>query len=431
MSALSPLPLWVWSEYAVMPRYLQLHLLLFQHHAGRDFEIRTVNRSSLHLYVNLPPEFDRIPYAVAASDFARMALLATHGGLYADLDFLVTRSLGPIRKLLDQYEIVSYISKDGSKDDPTPTTEHECQQHFVSNFAAARNGSAFMMEVWTVFRQQLTRRCGTRARHKICCYSSNNTPVPCRVPWAITDVLNPPIKKHFAASGRLSVYCFAGAQSFTPHSTSLHQSYKCTNLFHIKSLRLSEQPLEQPGDIDGTRTDWTPSHPRGEGSGRGGALGKALGHANGHANGHALGKTRHLEHMQQHVRSHELKLDVRHDGLPAIKLTDEQLGCSSSDLRCSRVGVDLRCDRTGGRPAVAHAFYGRMAYHMFESIYGSMYAAIPRIEAAPTVFGSLYRIALQGVPLERLPPPFAMRQYVQLRSEKSELKPLNQGAKHV
>jgi hypothetical protein len=68
---------------------------------------------------------------------------------------------------------------------------------------------------------------------------------------------------------------------------------------------------------------------------------------------------------------------------------------------------------------------------MFESIYGSMYAAIPRIEAAPTVFGSLYRIALQGVPLERLPPPFAMRQYVQLRSEKSELKPLNQGAKHV
>jgi hypothetical protein len=139
--------------------------------------------------------------------------------------------------------------------------------------------------------------------------------------------------------------------------------------------------------------------------------------------------TRH-EHMQQH-RSHELKLDVRHDGLPAIKLTDEQLGCSSSDLRCSRVGVDLRCDRTGGRPVVAHAFYGRMAYHMFESIYGSMYAAIPRIEAAPTVFGSLYRIALQGVPLERLPPPFAMRQYVQLRSEKSELKPLNQGAKHV
>jgi mannosyltransferase OCH1-like enzyme len=136
-----------------MPRYLQLHLLLFQHHAGRDFEIRTVNRSSLHLYVNLPPEFDRIPYAVAASDFARMALLATHGGLYADLDFLVTRSLSPIRKLLDQYEIVSYISKDGSKDDPTPTTEHECQQHFVSNFAAARNGSAFMMEVWTVFRQ--------------------------------------------------------------------------------------------------------------------------------------------------------------------------------------------------------------------------------------------------------------------------------------
>ena len=406
VSALSPLPLWVWSEYAVMPRYLQLHLLLFQHHAGRDFEVRTVNRSSLHHYVHLPPEFDRIPYAVAASDFARMALLGTHGGLYADLDFLVTRSLSQIRKLLDQYEIVSYISKDGSKDNPTPTTERECQQGFVSNFAAARNGSAFMMETWSVFRQQLTRRCGTRARHKICCYSSNNTPVPCRVPWAITDVLNPPIKKHFAASGRLSVYCFAGAQSFTPHSTSLQQSYKCTNLFHIKSLRLSEQPLEQPGDLDGT-----PSPPRGGGRGREGKLGL---HAPLHA---SLAMPRHVEHSQQHRSLHELKLDRQYDGLPAIKLTDEELGCSSSDLRCSRVGVDLRCDRTGGRPAIAHAFYGRMAYHMFESIYGSMYAAIPRIEAAPTVFGSLYRIALQDVPLERLPPPFAMRQYVQLRSE--------------
>ena len=366
----SSLPLWIWSEYEEpLPRYLQINLMLFHHHAAEYFDVRLLNRSTLGRYVDLPSEFERIPYAVAASDFARISLLATHGGLYADLDFLVTRSLRPVRTLLEHFEIVSYSSN-----------ADNCTKGFVSNFAAVRPGSALWKETWDLLRKQLTRQCGTRARHKICCYSANSTPVPCRVPWAITDVIMSPISKRYAAEGRLSVYCHAGAESFTPHVAS--NSYKCTNIFHLESLQLASR----------RETDqMLPTRP-----------GVDLGGA---------------QHVGQHGRAHRHHRHSDREGMPAFWLAADKLGCSTSDLRCSRNGDDLRCTQHGGRVAVSYAFYGRLAYHLFESIYGTMYASIPRIEASQTVFGSLYRIAMQDLPPERVPPPFAARQYVQLKGE--------------
>jgi hypothetical protein len=85
------LPLWVWIEYPVIPRYIQLNLLAMQLHAAGSFELKLLNRSTLATHLALPAEFDRIPYAVAASDYARIGLLAEHGGLYADADVRDTR----------------------------------------------------------------------------------------------------------------------------------------------------------------------------------------------------------------------------------------------------------------------------------------------------------------------------------------------------
>ena len=107
---MKPLPLWVWVEYAAgaLPRYIALNLLALTVHAIPAFRIILLNRSTLALHINMPAEFSFIPYAVAASDVARLALLAEHGGLYMDADFLVTKSLSPLRQLLTHYDTVTY-----------------------------------------------------------------------------------------------------------------------------------------------------------------------------------------------------------------------------------------------------------------------------------------------------------------------------------
>ena len=345
----------------------------------------------LHAHVRVIPFAHRFAhrivaeqYAVAASDFARIALLATHGGLYADLDFIVVRPLHSILTLLQTYEIVSYSSN-----------ADNCTRGFTSNFAAARPGSALWAETWKSLREQLTRRCGTKARHKICCYSAGNAPVPCRVPWAITDKLMEPISKRYAATGRWSVYCHAGSQSFTPHASG----YRCSNIFHIQSLPLTK--TQARNDDPPTRHVPAVAHrPDAEVGGR--------------------DSTRWHGTSSSVARHSKMLADVSNtigEGSPVFELAADNLGCSSSPLHCARSGDDLRCHQDKGHVAVSQNFYGRVAYHLFESIYGSLLAATPRVEASQSVFGSLYRLALRDVPTYRLPPPFAMRQRVQLKSE--------------
>jgi hypothetical protein len=46
------------------------------------FDIRIVDKESVRTFVpDMPPEFDRLPYAAATSDLIRTALLAHHGGV--------------------------------------------------------------------------------------------------------------------------------------------------------------------------------------------------------------------------------------------------------------------------------------------------------------------------------------------------------------
>jgi hypothetical protein len=107
-----PIPVWVWHEYPnhAPARYIQLNMQALRRHAPHPhFIIHYVNRSNIASHVpNLGDAFWQLPTRVAFSDAGRLALLATHGGIYLDADFLVLRSLLPVAELLEQHEVVGY-----------------------------------------------------------------------------------------------------------------------------------------------------------------------------------------------------------------------------------------------------------------------------------------------------------------------------------
>jgi mannosyltransferase OCH1-like enzyme len=62
------------------------------------------------LVPDMPEEFDRMPYAAATSDLIRTALIALHGGVYLDTDFLVQHPLAEFTNELEHADFVSYES---------------------------------------------------------------------------------------------------------------------------------------------------------------------------------------------------------------------------------------------------------------------------------------------------------------------------------
>ncbi len=115
-AATGPLPsnpfyVWVWLEYAQdVPRRMRLNFAALRRHVPAEATVVVLNASTVARWVVLPPEFSRLRHKVAASDVARVALLATHGGLYLDADVLVAEPLAPLLSLLHAYESIVYAS---------------------------------------------------------------------------------------------------------------------------------------------------------------------------------------------------------------------------------------------------------------------------------------------------------------------------------
>lgn len=101
------------SEEGMMPRHIELNLHALHRHApaAGGFRVVALNASSIGAWLTLPPEFGRLKHKVAASDVARIGLLARYGGIYVDADVLVAQPLAPIVALLDEYEHVLYSTK--------------------------------------------------------------------------------------------------------------------------------------------------------------------------------------------------------------------------------------------------------------------------------------------------------------------------------
>ena len=173
-------PVWVWLNYPKgVPRWIELNMAALRRHAPEPlFKITLLNSSTISQYIQLPPEFGRLRSEVAASDLARLGLLARYGGLYLDADVLVAEPLNFILKLLDEHENVVYTSPG-----------QDCRAGiFSSNFLATRPNSTLWARAYASLNDKLRNKCGgKRVRHRVCCYAQNNTPIPCRSPWGLTD----------------------------------------------------------------------------------------------------------------------------------------------------------------------------------------------------------------------------------------------------
>ena len=93
------------------PRWIARNMDALRRHAPpQHFRIHVLDASSVSRYLPLPPEFGRLRSQVAASDLARLGLLATYGGLYLDADVLVAEDLSFLLKYLDEHEVVVYAT---------------------------------------------------------------------------------------------------------------------------------------------------------------------------------------------------------------------------------------------------------------------------------------------------------------------------------
>ena len=235
------IPVWVWHDYpnSTPARYIQLNLQALRRHTPASrFVLHLVNKSNIAAHVpDLPDAFWRLPTHVAFSDAARLALLATRGGVYVDADFLVLRSLVPVADLLQKVDVVGY---------PFSPPHGEAQSSAAcassgalsANFLAARPNTTMFRRAWDHFRLLLPRKCNpTRARKVNICCRDAHTDKPlseCRVPHATTDLMLSRARKIFpevadasttarppGGIGELhrqsntTVYCYGGEDDLT------------------------------------------------------------------------------------------------------------------------------------------------------------------------------------------------------------------------
>ena len=335
------LPIWVWVHYPYgMPQYIQMNLRALAMHAPTNlFRIHMLNASSLSTWITLPPEFDRLRSTVAASDVARMGLLAKYGGMYVDADVLVTSSLSRVSRLLDEHEMVVYSAPG-----------QDCRAGvFSPNFVATRPNSTVWTAAWHDLHRHLKLKCGGKRRAKLCCYDANRKPITCRSPWGLTDYIVRPIATKLATEMSFSAYCmgfkegltpmgFAHASQFTPAEST------CLNYLHIYTTPLTIRPGEKRRVVfDQNASDaaelWSC----------------------------ATCVSHHVNHGP------------------------------NSTLCCRRRGVHLTCKNPRGYVANAGFFFNRLAYHLFESINGPEFERHPRIEDSNLTVSMLYRRAF-GMP---------------------------------
>ena len=235
--ARSRVPIWVWLSYpnGVPPRWIQLNMRALERHApAQHFRIVVLNATTLERWLPLPAEFPRLQHAVAASDVARVGLLAKYGGMYLDADVLVTSSLMRILTLLDEYEVVAYT-----------TPGQDCRAGvFSSNFLATRPNTRLWARAWTSLTSQLQSRCVSKRRNRVCCYDVKGAPLPtCRSPWGLTDHVMRPVAMELAAESTLSAHCLGHYEGLTPmafahpaHFTLAEQA--CVNWLHVYTTPL-------------------------------------------------------------------------------------------------------------------------------------------------------------------------------------------------
>ena len=285
---------------------------------------------------------------MAVSDLARLGLLAKYGGLYLDADVLVTSSLTPLLKMLDEYETIAYT-----------TPGQDCRAGvFSSNFLATRPNATLWSSAWTSIVGQLRQRCGGKRRNKVCCYAQNGSVVPkCRTPWGLTDWVMRPIAMELASQNELSAHCLGHHEGLNPMAFAHPAQFtvaeaSCVNFLHIYTNALkvgSGPPPARVGSVASVKQQKLSS-----------------GFTNGVSTSWFCGPC-----LSNHPREGP-----------------------NSTLCCRRRGNALECRNAKGFVAKAGNFFGRWAYHLFQSVNGDEFEKHEPIETSDLAVGALYRRAL-------------------------------------
>lgn len=239
--------IWCYYEYPNGPTpFVKLNMETWRHHAP-DMNIVMVNDTNIkELIPDLPQEYFMLPYASAKSDLLRAALLYHHGGLYTDTDFLVNRPVSEFVSKLEDHDIVTYS-------DNHDLPSGQCGRSFSSNFMAGRKGNGFSKTWWENLKRKLTAECppGFFEKEIVCCHEAGKKLHQCHIPWASMEHMKDPkdagnkdAKAWLQATSLMetnsesrvgtgvsllvpefvnslpqgiSLYCFAGDQTLTPH----------------------------------------------------------------------------------------------------------------------------------------------------------------------------------------------------------------------
>lgn len=220
-TSVDAIPVWIWMDYkdAALPGFIEMNLrALLRNAPSPDFVLRFVDKSNIKSFVpDMPQEFDQLPYAAATSDLIRTALIANHGGVYLDTDFLVARPMHEFTDWLQTHDFVSYESHG-----------QQCAVgSFSSNMIAGVKGNALSRISWDNIKTALRRKCmhadGT-PEQGVCCYTPDGKPRKCHIPWGgVGERTSHPVLKELitaATAGQgenFKMHCYNSMdQSFVP-----------------------------------------------------------------------------------------------------------------------------------------------------------------------------------------------------------------------
>jgi len=189
-----------------------------------------VNNSNIRKWLpDLPPEFDRLPYAAAATDLVRAGLLAHYGGVYMDTDVLIQRDLTFLTRHLQEAHLVSYANEG-----------QDCQKGtFSSNIMAATKGNALSQAWYVEAKRQLSQNCPLPEsqdrdhRQGVCCYTPSGEVRQCHVNWGgLGERIAHPTLTHLLSGPDPSIrtFCFKGREhkDFTPANPNNYASLVST-----------------------------------------------------------------------------------------------------------------------------------------------------------------------------------------------------------
>lgn len=133
-----------------MPPYLELCLDTVKLHCRQDFDIIVLNEKTVYNYLpDLRRDLDRLLIA-QKTDYIRIKLLYTYGGIWMDMDTIVMKNLMPVIEKLQYYDFVGFGCTGSYCENGYPRPSNQ--------LLAGRKGSVLFKNILENLDQKLNRK---------------------------------------------------------------------------------------------------------------------------------------------------------------------------------------------------------------------------------------------------------------------------------